>query len=516
MNVLMYLRKSRADLEAEQRGEGETLARHRAALTELAKRRKLIVCAIYEEIVSGETIAARPQMQRLLSDVEEGKWDGVLVMEVERLARGDSIDQGIVAQAFKCSGTKIITPNKTYDPENEFDEEYFEFGLFMARREYKTIKRRMLAGMVASVKEGKYMGKKDPYGYVRVKVKAGKGYTLEPNPMQAEIVREMFACRLNGIGCQNIAKMLNARGEKTQTGATWSAQTVIKVLRNCVYAGYVTWGKNAEVRTTKNGKLHRQVKVMEEYIKVKGLHEPLVSESDFQRVQKLLNETPGIPIKKGFVLRNPFVGLLYCANCGHAMKTYSRTEESNRESWVHCSFMGCKNVGAYLHDAEEVLMQSLHMWLSEYDVDINKRDVRHTSSNIPEQIKAEIAMLESEKRKLQTQLDKAADLVEQGIYTLEYFVQRQSKLTASIKQVDATLSDASNRLAQIDTQRIAAEQMEPKLRHVIEAYPTTKTAAEKNDLLRTIITRINYKKEAKSRSTGDSSIKLEIIRKFTN
>ena len=101
MAYLIYLRKSRMDMEAEARGEGETLARHRTTLLALARRMGLEIGGIYEEIVSGETIAARPQMQRLLSEVEAGQWEGVLVMEVERLARGDSIDQGIVAQAFK-------------------------------------------------------------------------------------------------------------------------------------------------------------------------------------------------------------------------------------------------------------------------------------------------------------------------------------------------------------------------------------------------------------------------------
>ena len=69
--------------------------------------------------MSGETIAARPVMQQLLIEIEQNVWSGVLVMEIERLARGDTIDQGIVAQAFKYSNTKIITPLKTYDPTNE-------------------------------------------------------------------------------------------------------------------------------------------------------------------------------------------------------------------------------------------------------------------------------------------------------------------------------------------------------------------------------------------------------------
>ncbi len=93
----MYLRKSRADIEAELKGEGETLARHEKMLTEVAIKRNLKIGKIYREIVSGESIEARPEMKKLLSDVKAGKWAGVLVVEVERLARGDTTDQGIVA-----------------------------------------------------------------------------------------------------------------------------------------------------------------------------------------------------------------------------------------------------------------------------------------------------------------------------------------------------------------------------------------------------------------------------------
>ena len=97
LNVCIYLRKSRADREAEARGEGETLARHERILLDLAKKRSYNVGAIYKEIVSGETISARPVMQQVLREVESGMWDGVLVVEVERLARGDTIDQCVVA-----------------------------------------------------------------------------------------------------------------------------------------------------------------------------------------------------------------------------------------------------------------------------------------------------------------------------------------------------------------------------------------------------------------------------------
>ena len=170
----MYLRKSRKDDELENATIEETLARHERTLLELAHKMKITVDRIYREVVSGETIAARPMMQQMLADMEDGMCDGVLVMEVERLARGNTMDQGLVAQTFQLCDTKIITPMRTYDPQNEADQEYFEFSLFMSRREYKTITRRMQAGRKASFNEGKYIGNIPPYGYDRMKLQGEK------------------------------------------------------------------------------------------------------------------------------------------------------------------------------------------------------------------------------------------------------------------------------------------------------------------------------------------------------
>ena len=163
----MYLRKSRADLELEAMGEGETLAKHKAMLYALASRHDIHPdqIVIYQEIVSGESLQDRPEALRLLDDVFAGKYAGVLVTEVERLARGNTKDQGEVAEAFQMSNTKIITPAKIYDPNDEFDQEYFEFGLFMSRREYKTIRRRMETGKLQTVLDGNYVLPQKVFGY---------------------------------------------------------------------------------------------------------------------------------------------------------------------------------------------------------------------------------------------------------------------------------------------------------------------------------------------------------------
>lgn len=189
-----YLRKSRFDRDYAELSIEETLKRHEAILDKLAGDRGFCIARTYYEVVSGESIAARPEIQKLLEEVNAGVYAGVLVVDVERLARGNGADQAYISQVFQFSGTKIITPAKTYDPSDEFDEEYFEFGLFMSRREYKTINRRLIRGRDSSAAEGKYLGSIAPYGYSRRKLENEKGYTLEENPAEAEVVKKSFLC----------------------------------------------------------------------------------------------------------------------------------------------------------------------------------------------------------------------------------------------------------------------------------------------------------------------------------
>ena len=100
----------------------ETLKRHEDILDNLASSRGYHIAKTYYEVVSGESIAARPEVQKLLEEVSAGIYTGVLVVDLERLARGNGADQAYISQVFQYSETKIITPLKTYDPTNAIDE----------------------------------------------------------------------------------------------------------------------------------------------------------------------------------------------------------------------------------------------------------------------------------------------------------------------------------------------------------------------------------------------------------
>ena len=84
-----------------------------------------------------------------------------------------------------------VTPTKTYDvAHNPDDEEYMEFVLFMSRREYKTIQKRLDRGKKQAVVEGNFMGAYRPYGYDIIKTKTAR--TLTPNKDEAPIVKNIF------------------------------------------------------------------------------------------------------------------------------------------------------------------------------------------------------------------------------------------------------------------------------------------------------------------------------------
>lgn len=489
MSYAIYLRKSRADAEAELKGEGETLARHEQTLLELAEAQKLSVVRIYREIVSGDTIDARPEVQKLLEEVENRCYKGVLVMDADRLARGDSVDQGIISRAFRLSGTKIITPRKTYDPTSEFDEEYFEFEMFMARREYNMIKRRIQRGRVASVKEGKYVGSVPPYGYDRVKIKGDKGYTLEPN-REAETVKYVYLRYLSGKGAAAIANELDDMGIPSRSGKPWSKASITDMLKNPVYIGKIRWSYYKDVKQSVGGKLVSASRRNNDYIYVDGLHPAIIGENDFNAVQSLLKSNQKKPIKASNVLQNPFTGLIYCGLCGSGMTRLGKNGR-NKYDTIKCTNRNCKCVSTPVYLVEKELLESLREWLEAYKAEVRCIKKENAEAAAVEQ---SIRELRSQLSKLDTQLGNIHDFLEQGVYTVELFTKRSAELGKRKTDIENKIQSLEKRLEEAERRNKAKFKTIPKAEQAIEAYPKAADAQKKNVLLKSILTRIEYSK----------------------
>lgn len=516
LNVCLYLRKSRADREAEARGEGETLARHERILLDLAKNRGYNIGAIYKEIVSGETISARPVMQQVLHEVEAGMWDGVLVVEVERLARGDTIDQGVVSRAFQYSDTKIITPTKTYDPNNEFDEEYFEFGLFMSRREYKTIKRRLNNGRISSVKEGKYCGNKPPYGYERVKLQNEKGWTLQPIPEQAEIVKLIYSW-YGGVdgeqfGVAKIVRKLNDLGVKSLSGNPWTPATVSGILQNPVYAGMVRWNGRKSVRTVKDGVVTISRPRSKDILVFPGRHPAIISSELYDRVQNIRSKNPPRPIGLKNTIQNPLAGIIYCSKCGRAMVRRPYAKSGQKDSLI-CSYTSCSTVSSKLPLVEKSLLDGLQSLVDGYklngDVPESGNDSLISSK---EQLLEE---KEAELNQLELQKEKQYVLLEQGVYSTELFLERSNAVASAIKNCSAAIEQIKN---EIQNDRILQSQKSvfiPRCEALLENYYSLDVST-KNRLLKELVEKVVYSKDTRNafRKGNEITFTLDIFPKI--
>ena len=473
--VAIYLRKSR-DEDNETRDI--TLARHEKLLLEYCDRNKLFVKKIYKEVVSGESIAARLEMQRLLVDVSAGKYDGIVCIEIERLSRGNQVDQAEILEVFKKTRTKIFTLNKTYDfsTDNEIDEEFFEFGLFMSRREYKVICRRLARGRSAALLEGYYTGSVLPYGFN--KERRNKGFVLIPNKEEAEIVRLIFDKFIGGTGLTDIARYLNDQGIKPRSAKQFEQVRIREILKNKTYIGY----------------LHvKNKKISETW--VKGKHDPIIEEDIFIKAQSLLSTTRP-RIKKDHTVVNPLSGLMRCDCCNRFMVVSSG---GNGERYLKCVGLNCKTYSTKLKIVEDQIIKELSEELKEFKYYLDNQAVEDRRK--VESRDNEINIIMQAINKKEKALDTCCELLEDGVYTREQYFKRVNILNEDIEALKSNLEALK---AISDDKSESIRTTVPILEKCIEKYNDL-DPKDKNIILKSFIEKIEYNKRI---SRGDFNLRI--------
>jgi DNA invertase Pin-like site-specific DNA recombinase len=492
----IYLRKSRADMEAEKLGEGETLARHKKILTELAARRGYFIGEIYQEIISGaERIEDRPEIKRLIEDCYAGKWAGILVVEVSRLSRGNQGDAQIIMDCLRYAnrnnGVLVITPTKVYDvAHNNDDEEYMEFELFMSRREYKMIKRRMDRGKDQAIVEGNYMGSYRPYGYDIIKTKTAR--TLIPNEDEAPIVKKIFEWSIKeNLSARKIAERLDAMGVPTYSGEKeWAGATVKTILTNPTYMGKVRWNDRMQVKTMVDGELvvsRPRSNHTDKYMEYDGKHKKnaLVDEETFKAAASKFHSDR---TKANLKLNNPLAGIFRCKNCGHTMvHQANKKRPTTAPRFCHRQSAVCKVKSVMETDVINALVHSLKLYIDDFETKVdNLPDVDENT------IQAEIEALQKKLNQTKKKLSKAFDDYEDGIYTANEFIERKAKHTATIEAIERQINELEITIPE-------KEEYEEKVIMLTEALDSlldeTLDADIKNEYLKRIISKIEFSRE---------------------
>lgn len=483
----IYLRKSRADLEAEKEGQGETLAKHRRILTDLAARKGLYIEEIYEEIVSGaDSIEDRKEIQRLIQDCYNGKYTGILVMAVDRLSRGSQSDAQKILDMLRFAnrnkGVLVITPTKTYDiAHRSDDEEYMEFELFMSRREYKAIKRRMDIGKVQAVIEGNYMGSKRLYGF-NIEESRRSRY-LVPHPEEAPVVKMVYQWALDGMSPGKIAIKLESMGIPTYHGGEWMPETVRGILTNVHYIGKVKWFDHVKVKSMENGELKSRVeRKSDKYMEFEGKHEPLIDEETFYAVQNRFNAPK---VRRNHDLRNFLAGILVCEKCGKTMRY--QTSSHARPRFVHQTSRRCKVRSALVDDVMNAVAESLKLHIEDFETRVDNKPIVDESS-----VRTQISALESELKKLNQKKMKLFDAWEDSDITPNEFAERKAYLNDKIETVKQQLKELESAIPE-------QEEYQEKLIRLHEALEMLTDdaidAETKNEYLKRIVRVINFSRE---------------------
>ena len=491
-----YLRKSQMDRDFENLSVEETLNRHRAILADFVKSKKLNVEVILEEVVSGESLSSRPQMMKALELINTGEYDGIVCMDIDRLSRGNGMESSYIMSVLQTNNCKIVTPNKTYDLQNEMDEQFADMKFMFSRYELSTIRKRLITGRDTSVKEGRFMGSTAPYGYKIVKLKGEKGNTLEIVPEEAQVVRMIFDWYTqDGLGTGSIAQKLTEIHISPRNVNEWSSAVIQKMLTNEHYIGKLPWKKHIVGKKFVDGQLTKKKYVNKEYEIHDGKHEAIISEGQFELAQQIRQDNRTRPTKIDTQIRNPFGGVLHCGHCGSKMiLTCPSKKNPNAKPRFKCG--KSKRCGCKSHFSEEIeksIVSEMKEWLSGYIIELEQSDKPKDN-----ELEVSLEMLKNRLEELFDQQDAICEAHEKKEYSDRLFQRRNAAIEAEIDKVESDIADLEQKLSEQKEESDIKSSIIPTSQYLLDNYDDL-TPKEKNDIWKLILHKVDYTKTEKGK-----------------
>lgn len=259
----------------------------------------------------------RPGFQRLLTDIEAGKIDVVVVYKVDRLSRS-LLDFAQVMERFNRSGAAFVSVTQNFSTADAMGRLTLNMLMSFAEFEREMIAERTRDKIAASRRKGKWTGGSVPLGYQVLDKK------LVVDEVEAVVIREVFDIYLEHSSALDAARILNERGRATKRhranngnlrkARPWSKDAVLRVLKNAIYAGLMPYGDEVHP----------------------GEHEAIVSEDIWRQVQLRLRQrtrrSAVRPRNPDYLLR----GLLRCACCGSAFTPATARKGKRTYRYYRC------------------------------------------------------------------------------------------------------------------------------------------------------------------------------------
>lgn len=501
--ILDYLRKSQSDDPL--LSVAEVLEKHESILDEWDLKHLGVLVPEenrFREVVSGETIKERPEINKVLRLIESPKYKAVKIVEPQRLTRGDLEDIGRLMKLLKHTNTYVITPERMYDLRDEYDWNAFEAELKRGNDYLKYTKKILNRGRLLSVSQGNYIASIAPYGYDKTSVMEGKRKcpTLKENKEEADIVRMIFDLYVNeDMGTTNICHKLDSLGVTPPSGGKhWSPAYMKNLLENVHYIGKVKWNWRKTVTIVEEGEIKQASKRSKigEYLIYEGKHDGIISEELFNAAQEKRGRNHRAKAKTK--VRNPFAGLIFC-QCGRAMslRIYKNPDGTERSpSRLLCDGQTHCKTGSCLYDEMfERVVGVLENCIEDFEIRIQ--------NNEGDSAKLHLTLIKNLEKKMKDLQAKELAQWEQQSHPdpaqrmpAEIFKKLNEKLLQEKEEVQQALCNAYESMPEpID--------YEERLLMFKDALNTLKdpqaNAEKKNRLLKACIERIDYNREKPER-----------------
>lgn len=278
----------------------------------------------------------RPSFKKMLSDIDEGKINLVIVKDLSRFGR-NYVEAGMYVQRFTDSNIRFIAADDNYDSLVNSDDLLFPIKNVVNEMYARDVSKKTKAAKKAKARDGQFIGSKAPFGY---KIDPNDRHHLIVDEPAAQVVKRIFRLASEGVGYNKMAKIF--REEKVLTPIAyfnlnnpdyfksdywrkefdWHVTSIRAILNNEVYLGKLVYGKQRN-KSMKSKEKVRNPK--ENWIVVENCHEPIITQELWDTVHKILNAKHR-PAKAGEV--QMFAGLLYCSDCGHCL-TYSQKQRKD-------------------------------------------------------------------------------------------------------------------------------------------------------------------------------------------
>lgn len=359
------------------RAESNSIRSQRELVCSFVRRQKdMKIYDIYVDDGYSGANFDRPEFRRMMEDVQAGNVDCIVVKDLSRFGR-DYIEAGrLIQKDFPALNVRFIAVTDHYD---SLTADYNETSLVLPVKNFvndsycRDISCKVKSHQKVKREKGEFIGAFTVYGYCKSTVDKNK---LVPDEYAAQIVRNIFAWKMDGMSSAAIADRLNetgilspleykkSKGEKYTTGfaagrkAQWSPVAVKRILENEIYIGTMVQGKREKI----NYKLDKcREKPEGEWIRVEGTHEPIIAKEDFDCVQRLLPMECRGP-REGRKARI-FSGLLFCGDCMEPMirrvYRYKGTEKAQYICSKKNKGAGCTRHGIGEGELKDIVLRGL-------------------------------------------------------------------------------------------------------------------------------------------------------------